>query len=90
MKRVLLIGISDYKVFTNEQSAPPLTDYWPRLEGAVHDIEAFKGNFRDLGFQIVTLINAQATGEEIRKGFKKIVEETKVKIFLILIHILLM
>ena len=84
MKRALLIGISDYQVFTNEHyeySALPFSDYWPRLEGAVHDIEAFKGIFRDLGFQISTLINAQATGEEIRKGFKKIVEETKVTIF---------
>ena len=84
MKRALLIGITDYQVFTNDHfgyNALPLSDYWPRLEGAVHDIEAFKGIFQDLGFQIDTLVNAQATGEEIRKGLKKIVKETEVRIF---------
>ena len=82
MKRALLIGITEYQVFYDNYglNVVPLTD-WQRLEGAVHDIEAFKGIFQDLGFQIVTLLNAQATGEEIVKGFMKIVEDTKARVF---------
>ena len=84
MKRALLIGITEYQVFTitdDGNNALPKSDYWPHLEGAVHDIETYKGIFQALGFQIETLINAQAPGEAIIKGFTKIVSETTVKVF---------
>lgn len=85
MKRALLVGIKDYQVFdanapTNQipGNIPPPPADWPRLEGSINDIKAFKHIFLHLGFQIDILLNAQATGNAIRTGFKKIIRETRV------------
>lgn len=72
MKRAFLIGITDYPLVSSD---------WRALGGPVNDITDYNEIFLKLGFQnIVTLVNAQATGEAIRKGFQEIIKETKVKL----------
>lgn len=69
-KRALLIGISEYP----EINTPYMS--WDDIHGA-NDVDLLKQTLKKQGFTITTLTNVNATAANIRKEFKRLVNNSK-------------
>ena len=64
-KRAFLVGISDYQSSTNNTS-----NSWENIHGA-NDVDILTPTLQKHGFKTTTIVNQQATGQNIRKQLSK-------------------
>lgn len=68
-KLALLVGIDHYGArFTKDV---PFAEQWSSLDGTGNDVKLLKAELERRGFEVMTLINDQATGQAIIQGFQK-------------------
>ncbi len=64
----LLVGINQYGARYTPQL--PMAEQWSSLEGSVNDVEMLGAELRQRGFEVLTLLDGQATHAAIVKAFE--------------------